>query len=67
MPVIGVNYGRVGFLTAITGEELEAGLARVFAGDYRTVELSTLEVDGGGTDAAWRSTTSSSRAARSAA
>ncbi len=44
VPVIGVNYGRVGFLTAIAGAELEAGLERAFAGDYRTVELSTLEV-----------------------
>ncbi len=44
VPVIGVNYGRVGFLTAIAADELDAGLTRAFAGDYRTVELSTLEV-----------------------
>jgi NAD+ kinase len=44
VPVIGVNYGRVGFLTAIPADRLEADIARVFAGDYRTVELSTLEV-----------------------
>jgi NAD+ kinase len=49
IPVIGVNYGRVGFLTAITAAGLEDGLLRVFAGDYRTVELATLEVDVGGT------------------
>ena len=47
-PVIGINYGRVGFLTAITADGLEDGVARVFAGDYRTVELSTLEVVVGG-------------------
>ena len=48
-PVVGVNYGRVGFLTAIDADDLENGLARVFAGEYATVELSTLEVsvDGG--------------------
>jgi NAD+ kinase len=48
VPVIGVNYGRVGFLTAITGEDLEAGVGRVFAGDYRRVDLATVEavVDG---------------------
>jgi NAD+ kinase len=45
VPVIGINFGRVGFLTAIPGGELEAGLARVFAGEYRTVELPTLELD----------------------
>lgn len=48
VPVIGVNYGRVGFLTAITADGLEDGVRRVFAGDYRTVELATLEVDVGG-------------------
>ena len=44
VPAIGVNYGRVGFLTAIPADDLEDGLQRVFAGDYRTIELSTLEV-----------------------
>jgi NAD+ kinase len=44
VPVIGVNFGRVGFLTAVAGAELESALPRVFAGEYRTVELSTLEV-----------------------
>jgi NAD+ kinase len=48
VPVIGVNYGRVGFLTAMSADELERGVERVFAGEYRTVELSTLNatVDG---------------------
>jgi NAD+ kinase len=48
VPVIGVNFGRVGFLTAIPGDELEQGIARVFAGELRTVSLPTLEavVDG---------------------
>ena len=48
VPAIGVNYGRVGFLTAMSGDQLDAGIARVFAGDYRVVELSTLEVTVGG-------------------
>jgi len=43
VPVIGVNYGRVGFLTAIDADELEDGVARVFAGEYRTQPLATLE------------------------
>jgi NAD+ kinase len=49
VPVIGVNYGRVGFLTAMQADELESGLARVFAGDYRTIELSTVDVSVGET------------------
>ncbi|HET7044182.1 MAG TPA: NAD(+)/NADH kinase [Gaiellaceae bacterium] len=53
VPVIGVNFGRVGFLTSIQRDELESGVARVFAGDYATVELPTLELQlNGGTWAA---------------
>ena len=48
VPVIGANYGRVGFLSSIRPEELEAGLTRVFAGEYDVVELATVEVDVGG-------------------
>src|SRR5881396_3016833 len=44
VPVIGVNFGRVGFLTSMAGNELEQGLARVFRGEYEVVELSTLDV-----------------------
>src|SRR6059058_6116079 len=43
VPVIGVNYGRVGFLTAIGAEDLEDGVARVFRGEYTTQPLATLE------------------------
>jgi NAD+ kinase len=44
VPVIGVNFGRVGFLASIRPDDLERNLERVFAGDYVVVELSTLEV-----------------------
>jgi NAD+ kinase len=44
VPVIGVNFGRVGFLAAIQQNELESGLARVFSGDYRVMALTTLDV-----------------------
>jgi NAD+ kinase len=47
VPVIGVNFGRVGFLSSIPRTELEAGLARVFAGEYVVVDLPTLEVEVG--------------------
>ncbi|HWH05360.1 MAG TPA: NAD(+)/NADH kinase [Gaiellaceae bacterium] len=47
VPVIGVNFGRVGFLSSIPAAELETGLRRVFAGDYRVVELPTLDVEVG--------------------
>jgi NAD+ kinase len=48
IPVIGVNFGRVGFLSAIPRDELERGVARVFAGELEIVELATLDVDAGG-------------------
>jgi NAD+ kinase len=48
IPVIGVNFGRVGFLASIAPDELEAGLARVFAGDYTVAPLTTLDVDANG-------------------
>jgi NAD+ kinase len=44
VPVIGVNFGRVGFLASIPGEELEQGLRRVFAGEYVVLLQPTLEV-----------------------
>jgi NAD+ kinase len=44
IPVVGVNFGRVGFLASVQSNELESGLARVFSGDYRVVHLTTLEV-----------------------
>jgi NAD+ kinase len=44
-PVIGVNFGRVGFLSSIGAEELEAGLLRAFAGEYLVFRLPTLEAE----------------------
>ena len=45
VPVLGVNFGRVGFLTSMNGSELETGLARAFAGEYAVLELATLDVE----------------------
>jgi NAD+ kinase len=48
VPVIGVNFGRVGFFASIRREELESGLARVFGGDYRVVPLTTIDAEAKG-------------------
>src|SRR5437899_8384345 len=47
VPTIGVNFGSVGFLTSISADDLEHGLARVFRGEYERVELPTLEARAG--------------------
>jgi len=48
VPVIGANFGRVGFLAAFEADQLEDGLRRAFGGDYRVVELPVLEGEAGG-------------------
>jgi len=48
VPVVGVNFGRVGFLATIEADELEQGLGRAFDGDLEVVELPTLEASAGG-------------------
>ncbi len=48
VPVFGINFGRVGFLTAVDADGFESGLARALAGDFVVVELPTLESDVGG-------------------
>jgi NAD+ kinase len=45
VPVIGVNYGRVGFLASMGKDDLEPGLRRAFDGEFEVVELPTLEVE----------------------
>jgi NAD+ kinase len=49
VPVIGVNFGRVGFLAAMTPDGMEEGLRRAFAGDRRVIQLPTLDVNVDGT------------------
>jgi NAD+ kinase len=46
---LGVNFGRVGFLTSIESEQLEEGLERAFRGEYEVLMLPTLRTDDGAT------------------
>ena len=45
VPVLGVNFGRVGFLAGVPQDDLDGGLTRALRGDFVTVELPTLEVE----------------------
>ena len=47
-PVIGVNYGRVGFLASVGRDDQDAGLARAFQGEFEILELPTVEAELGG-------------------
>ena len=47
IPCLGVNFGRVGFLTSIAGDDFEQGLERAFAGGYEVLDLPTLVGDAG--------------------
>src|SRR5437763_16929535 len=48
VPVIGVNFGRFGFLASISPGDLERGLERRFEGEAVAVELPTLEASPNG-------------------
>jgi NAD+ kinase len=48
IPVLGVNFGRVGFLSAMSRDEMEAGLGRAFGGDYSVIDLPTLMTESDG-------------------
>ena len=48
VPVIGVNYGKFGFLSSMQPHELYDGMRRAFAGDYIVIELPTLEYESDG-------------------
>jgi NAD+ kinase len=52
-PVLGVNLGRLGFLTAVTLEEMEGTLHRIVDGDFVLDRRMALDVRSGG-DAASR-------------
>jgi NAD+ kinase len=59
VPILGVNLGRLGFLTSCGGDELEDGVRRLAAGDYVVEPRMALAASAVGADGArlhdWRS------------
>lgn len=45
VPILGVNLGRLGFLTEVEHDHLEEGLTAFFEGDYRIEERTILQVE----------------------
>ena len=48
VPVFGINFGRVGFLTTAEPGDLDAAVRRALAGELRVVDLATVQVERGG-------------------
>jgi NAD+ kinase len=59
VPILGVNLGRLGFLTSCGGDELESGVRRLAAGEYTVEPRMTLAAEAVGPDGVrrhgWRS------------
>ncbi len=51
VPVIGINFGEVGFLAAISRDDLAAGLDRAFAGEFERLALPAIVVEFSGDSA----------------
>ena len=45
VPVFGINFGTIGFLAAVEGDDLTSGLERVFSGDFEVMDMPALTVD----------------------
>src|SRR5205814_1585863 len=45
IPIVGVNFGKMGFLSEFEPEELERGLPALLAGDYWVEERITLAIE----------------------
>ncbi len=48
VPVFGINFGTVGFLAAAERDQIDSGLEKAFAGEFRALRLPGLELSGGG-------------------
>lgn len=47
-PILGINFGRVGFLSAISPDQIPTGFKSILEGGYELIELSLLELNQAG-------------------
>ena len=45
VPVFGVNFGEIGFLSTVESDDIDAGLTRALRGDFEVLSLPALMVD----------------------
>lgn len=45
IPIVGINAGRLGFLSSVSKDNLETALGSIFRGDYSTDERTLLRLD----------------------
>lgn len=50
VPVFGVNYGTIGFLTTVEADQLDAGIERALTGEFDELKLPALRLHDGGLD-----------------
>lgn len=50
IPIVGVNMGHLGFLTTISGNDMDSYVSELINGNYTIEERSMLHVEYGGTD-----------------
>lgn len=50
VPVFGVNFGEIGFLSTVDRDEWAAGFERALTGDFETLTLPAISVDHGSVD-----------------
>jgi NAD+ kinase len=48
VPVFGVNFGEIGFLATLEPDDLAAGFARAFRGEFEVIALPGISVSGAG-------------------
>jgi NAD+ kinase len=49
VPVFAINYGQIGFLATVEHDDIEAGIARAFSGEFELLHLPGIEVAFDGT------------------